>query len=188
VIRSRRRSSQVARAEGAGPLKKETIYPYTPQALVEAGEHCSMTERRADDATRDVEAWLKCEYLSDRVGEVFPGIVAAVTGFGLFVELTDLYVEGLVHVTALANDYYQFDRDHQRLVGERTRVVWQLGDAITVQVVRVDLDERKIDLEPVGQPERTARRGGSGKRSRGPGRSAGKSKSGKGSRSRRRRS
>ena len=74
-----------------------------------------MTERRADDATRDVEAWLKCEYLSEHVGDVFAGVVSAVTGFGLFVELNDIYVEGLVHVTALDNDYYHFDRDHQRL-------------------------------------------------------------------------
>ncbi|MGB0732732.1 MAG: ribonuclease R [Pontibacterium sp.] len=120
---------------------------YDMAQMLQYGEHCSMTERRADDATRDVMAWLKCEYMQSQVGEVYAGSISAVTGFGLFVELDDVYVEGLVHVTALPGDYYQFDAAKQRLVGERTRKKFALGDRVAVQVVRVDLDERKIDFE-----------------------------------------
>jgi ribonuclease R len=145
-------------AEGAQPLAQKAIYPYDEKALQQLGEQCSMSERRADEATRDVMAWLKCEYLQDRVGDVFPGVVTAVTSFGIFVELTDIYVEGLVHVTALANDYYHFDAIKHRLVGERSGAVFQLGDNVTVQVARVDLDDRKIDLELVAGASRGERR------------------------------
>ena len=132
--------------------KDETraIYPYTMTDLVTAGEHCSMTERRADDASRDVQLWLKCEYLRHHIGDEFAGIVATVTRFGIFVELTDIYMEGLIHISALPSDYYHFDQASQRLVGEQTRQTYQLGDAVLVQVARVDLDDRKIDLELVG--------------------------------------
>ena len=109
-----------------------------------------MTERRADDATRDVQLWLKCEYLRHHIGDVFAGVVASVTRFGMFVELTDIYTEGLVHISALPSDYYHFDQASQRLVGEHTRQMYQLGDAVRVLVTRVDLDDRKIDLELVG--------------------------------------
>jgi ribonuclease R len=114
------------------------------------GEQCSMTERRADDATREVDAWLKCEFLKDRIGEEFEGVIAAVTTFGVFVELSDLYIEGLMHISALPGDYYHFDQAKQRLIGERTRQIFQLGGAVTVRVARVDLDDRKIDLELAG--------------------------------------
>nr|VFJ88683.1 MAG: RNAse R [Candidatus Kentron sp. H]VFJ90793.1 MAG: RNAse R [Candidatus Kentron sp. H]VFJ96926.1 MAG: RNAse R [Candidatus Kentron sp. H] len=113
------------------------------------GVHCSFTERRADEATRDVIDRLKCEYIADKVGEVFPGIITGVTSFGLFVELNDIHVEGLVHVTELGKDYYHFDPIHHRLQGERTRRVYRLADTMTVRVVRVDSDQRKIDFEPV---------------------------------------
>jgi ribonuclease R len=126
------------------------------------GEQCSMTERRADDATREVDAWLKCEFLKDRIGEEFEGVIAAVTNFGVFVELSDLYIEGLIHISALPGDYYHFDQAKQRLIGERTRQVFQLGGAVTVRVARVDLDDRKIDLELAGVAP--SRRGRSGKR------------------------
>ena len=112
------------------------------------GKHCSMTERRADEATREVVSWLKCEYMQDKLGQVFPGTISAVTGFGIFVELDDIYVEGLVHVTSLKNDYYAFDAVKHRLVGERGGHVYRLGDKMTVLLARVDLDERKIDFEP----------------------------------------
>jgi len=115
--------------------------------LEELGIHSSFTERRADEATRDVTERLKCEYMVDKVGEIFPGIITAVTSFGLFVEPKDIYVEGLVHVTALDDDYYHFDAVHHRLQGERTRRTYRLADAITVRVVRVDPDQRKIDFE-----------------------------------------
>ncbi len=133
----------------APALPRKKIYPYDLEALLTLGAHCSMAERRADDASRDVMAFLKCEFLQDHVGNEFEGVIAAVTGFGLFVELQDLYIEGLVHISALPQDYYQFDQAHQRLIGERTRRVYQLGDSLRVQVMGVDLDERKIDLAVV---------------------------------------
>ncbi|RMD68665.1 MAG: ribonuclease R [Gammaproteobacteria bacterium] len=124
-------------------------YPYTPAQLENIGDHCSMTERRADEATRDAVDWLKCEYMMDKVGEVFPGIITGVTSFGLFVSLKDIYVEGLAHITTLGNDYYHFDPVKHRLVGERTGRVYRLGDEVKVKVVRVDLDEKEIDFELV---------------------------------------
>ena len=147
VIRSELPSKQVLRVDGASVLKQRAIYPYSPADMAGLCEHCSMTERRADEATRDVVSWLKCEFLRDQVGSVFPGIVSAVTGFGLFIELKELYVEGLIHVTALPHDYYRFEAAQHRLVGERTRKVFGLGDELVVRVVRVDLDNRKIDFE-----------------------------------------
>ena len=122
--------------------------------LVGLGEHCSMTERRADEAVRDAVEWLKCEFMLDKVGQVFEGIITAVTAFGLFVELRGVFVEGLVHVTSLRNDYYQFDPVGHRLHGERSGQVYRLGDRLTVRVVRADLDERKIDFEPVENERR----------------------------------
>jgi len=127
------------------PLEK---FSYSEEEMNRLGKHCSSTERRADDATRDVVSWLKCEYMQDKLGQVFPGRISAVTGFGIFVELDDIYVEGLVHVTSLKSDYYTFDPSKHRLVGERGGCVYRLGDKMTVLVARVDLDERKIDFEP----------------------------------------
>lgn len=137
-------------------------YPYDQARMVQLGEHCSMTERRADDATRDVMAWLKCEFLREHVGETYDGVIAAVVPFGFFVELEGIYIEGLVHISTLAGDYYHHDAAKHRLVGERTSTSFQLGDSVRVQVVRVDLDDRKIDLELVSEPTRRsgARKGG----------------------------
>ncbi|RMF15684.1 MAG: ribonuclease R [Gammaproteobacteria bacterium] len=154
LLRSGKSSKHLVRAKGAPPLTEADEYRYTEADMVVLGEHCSMTERRADDATRDVMAWLKCEYLQDHVGEVYEGIVSAVTGFGLFVELKELYVEGLVHVSSLPGDYYQFDEAQHRLVGERTRQVFCLGDEVKVRVMRVNLAERKIDFELEQAPAR----------------------------------
>jgi ribonuclease R len=128
---------------------KPADFPHTHVELVGLGEHCSMTERRADEAVRDAVEWLKCEFMLDKVGQVFDGIITGVAGFGLFVELRGVFVEGLVHVTSLRNDYYHFDPVGHRLHGERSGQVYRLGDRLTVRVVRVDLDERKIDFEPV---------------------------------------
>jgi len=150
AIRGRSKSAHIERVKGARTLKREKIYPYDIGAMAALGEQCSMTERRADDATREVDAWLKCEFLKDRIGEEFEGVIAAVTTFGVFVELSDLYIEGLMHVSALPGDYYHFDQAKQRLIGERTRQIFQLGGAVTVRVARVDLDDRKIDLELAG--------------------------------------
>ncbi|MGQ3890740.1 ribonuclease R [Legionella sp. CNM-4043-24] len=130
------------------PIEK---FHYSNDDMARLGKHCSSTERRADEATREVVAWLKCEYMQDKLGQVFEGTISAVTSFGVFVELNDIYVEGLVHVTSLKNDYYTFDSVKHRLVGERGGHVYRLGDHITVLVARVDLDERKIDFEPVGK-------------------------------------
>ncbi len=142
-------------------------YPYTRADMQAIGEHCSMTERRADEATRDATDWLKCEYMMDKVGEVYDGRVTGVTGFGIFVVLEGIYAEGLVHITALGNDYYHFDPVHHRLTGERTGRTFRLGDAVRVRVVRVDLDERKIDFELIeAAPERTEQSGGKKKRAR----------------------
>ena len=150
IVRNQPSSKHVKTAESVQPLPKAQIYPYDMAALLGFGEQCSLAERRADEATRDVVAWLKCEYLEDRVGEKFKGVVSAVTSFGLFVELVDIYVEGLVHVSGLTSDYYHFDQAKQRLVGERTRTTFQLGDEVDVTVIRVSLDDKKIDLELAG--------------------------------------
>ena len=129
-------------------------YPYDYARMEQLGEHCSMTERRADDATRDVMAWLKCEFLRDHVGEEYDGIIGAVVPFGFFVELSDIYIEGLVHVSTLSGDYFHHDAVKHRLIGERTAVSFRLGDEVRVRVVRVDLEDRKIDLELVSTPRR----------------------------------
>ncbi|HSC76377.1 MAG TPA: ribonuclease R, partial [Pseudomonadales bacterium] len=147
LVRNRPEVKQVRCADGAPKLPQNKIYPYDDAAMDAFGVQCSSCERRADEASRDVVAWLKCEYLLDHVEETFDGVINAVTSFGLFVELKDIYIEGLVHVTMLKRDYYHFDAAGQRLVGERTREVYRLGDSVQVRVVRVDLDDRKIDLE-----------------------------------------
>jgi ribonuclease R len=128
------------------------------------GDHCSMTERRADDATRDAIDWLKCEYMLDKIGASYRGIISSVTPFGLFVELLEIYVEGLVHVTALGNDYYHYDPAQHRLTGERTRRIYRLGDEVQVRVVQVNLDERKIDFELVARESVLDKRRRKGKR------------------------
>ena len=132
------------------PKKK---FSYQHSDMVSFGEHCSMTERRADEATRDAVDWLKCEYMLDKVGEEFDGMITAVTSFGIFVELDQIFVEGLVHVTSLQNDYYHFDAIKHRLVGERSKKVYRLADQLRVKVVRVNLDDKKIDFELVTDDE-----------------------------------
>ncbi|MDA9004090.1 ribonuclease R [bacterium] len=149
VIRSKVDSIHVKRVPGVKALPKERIYPYSMSDMMALGEQSSVAERRADEATRDVVSWLKCEFLQDHVGDEFEGIVTGVTHFGLFVELKDLYVEGLVHISSLPADYYQFEPAFHRLIGERTRQVFGLGDSLTVRVVSVNLDERKVDFECV---------------------------------------
>lgn len=115
-------------------------------ALAKAGAHCSMTERRADDATNEVKDWLKCEFMMDKVGQEFEGRVSGVTSFGIFVELKDVYVEGLVHISTLPDDYYQFDASKHALMGERTGRMFRIGDSVKILVARVDLDQSQIDF------------------------------------------
>ena len=114
-----------------------------------AGLHCSANERRADEASRDVEAWLKCKYMREHLGEEFGGVVTAATGFGVFVTLDAMYVEGLIHITELGGEYFRFDEARQELRGERTGIRYAIGTRLRVQVSRVDLDGRKIDFRLV---------------------------------------
>jgi ribonuclease R len=125
---------------------KPDEFDYPKSELQNLGEHCSSTERRADEATRDALDWLKCEYMQNKVGETFNGIITSVNSFGVFVELEEIYVDGLVHITALDNDYYHYDPVGHRLTGERTGKVLRLGDPLTIVVAKVNLDERKIDF------------------------------------------
>ncbi|MEI6897122.1 MAG: ribonuclease R [Psychromonas sp.] len=122
-------------------------YHYQHSEMGELGEHCSMTERRADDATRDVSDALKCEYMQDHIGDVMVGTIAAVTNFGFFVRLNDIHIDGLVHVTSLISDYYIFDAGKQTLKGERTGRTYRIGDVLEVKVLSVNLDDKKIDFE-----------------------------------------
>jgi ribonuclease R len=132
---------------------KPATFNYSHHDMIALGEHCSMAERRADEATRDAMLWLKCEYMQDKLGEIFEGVISGVTSFGLFIELTGVYVDGLVHVTSLARDYYHFDPVGHRLTGKRSGKVYRLGDMLRVVVARVDLDERRIDLELSERPK-----------------------------------
>ena len=141
--------------------RKPKSFAYDAVAMQGLGEHCSTTERRADDATRDAIDWLKCEYMLDKVGETYAGIITSTTSFGIFVELQDIYVEGLVHVTALGNDYYHYDPTRHWLMGERSGRIFRLGDQVTVRVVQVNLDDRKIDFEL--SEKATGKRGRKGK-------------------------
>ena len=120
---------------------------YAPGDWSDIGLHCSATERRADEATRDVEAWLKCYYMQDRIGESFAGSISAVVPFGIFVALDDVFVEGLVHVSELGQDYFHFDERAHAMVGERSGARYRLGDRVRVQLMRVDLDQNKIDFK-----------------------------------------
>ena len=131
---------------------------YQPGDWNELGRHCSETERRADDATRDVEAWLKCYYMQDRIGERFEASISGVTGFGVFVVLDTAYVEGLIHISELGSDYFHFDANRHQLLGERTGKSFRLGDRVAVQLVRVDLEQARIDFALADQPKPSRRK------------------------------
>ncbi|MEJ6558919.1 MAG: ribonuclease R, partial [Candidatus Thioglobus sp.] len=116
--------------------------------MIELGANLSVTERRADEASRDVEQWLKCEYMRDKVGDTFNGVISGVAGFGIFIELTDVFVEGMIAMRDMKDDYYNFDDVHHQLKGERTGKVFQLGDKIKIQIVSVNLDDRQMVFAP----------------------------------------
>ena len=118
-----------------------------------------MTERRADDATREVADWLKCEYMQDHVGSEFYGVISSVTGFGLFVRLDDLFIDGLVHISTLENDYYQFDAVKQRLIGENSGMQYRLGDKVHIKVEAVHLDTKMMDFSLVSSARKPRRSG-----------------------------
>lgn len=134
-------------------------YHYQLEEMDVFGAHCSSTERRADDATREVADWLKCEYMQDHVGEEFEGIISSVTGFGFFVRLNDLFIDGLVHISGLANDYYLFDMPKQRLIGENSGMIFRLGDAVKVRVEAVSLEQKQIDFSLISSERKPKRSG-----------------------------
>ncbi|MFM1896073.1 MAG: hypothetical protein RLZZ385_1147, partial [Pseudomonadota bacterium] len=178
MIRAGKGGRHVSKVKGAEAISRQQIYPYSPGQMQGLGETCSFAERRADAASYDVIDWLKCEYIQAHLGDEFPGTVSSVTGFGLFVELDDIYIEGLVHITALDNDYYHFDPVRHQLKGERRGKIYRLGDGVRVKVAAVSLDERKIDLvmagssaaaRPAARDERPDRRGKPGRKGAGGG-------------------
>ena len=149
-------------AKQKGSKRKTTDtggYHYQLEEIDGFGAHCSATERRADDATREVADWLKCEYMQDHVGEEFEGVISSVTGFGFFVRLNDLFIDGLVHISGLANDYYLFDMPKQRLIGENSGMIFRIGDAVKVRVEAVSLEQKQIDFSLISS-ERKPRRSG----------------------------
>ncbi|HHF6545784.1 TPA: ribonuclease R [Haemophilus influenzae] len=150
----------LAKEQGAKRKTTDTGgYHYSFDEMDLLGNHCSMTERRADDATREVADWLKCEYMQDHVGEEFSGVISSVTGFGLFVRLDDLFIDGLVHISTLENDYYQFDAAKQRLIGENSGMQYRLGDKVRIKVEAVHLENKMVDFSLMGS-ERKSRRAG----------------------------
>lgn len=149
-------------AKKKGSKRKTTDtggYHYQLEEMDVFGAHCSSTERRADDATREVADWLKCEYMQDHVGEEFDGVISSVTGFGFFVRLNDLFIDGLVHISGLANDYYLFDMPKQRLIGENSGIIFRLGDAVKVRVEAVSLEQKQIDFSLISSERKPKRSG-----------------------------
>ncbi len=128
---------------------KPGAYAYDIPRMKQLGEITSAHERRAEDATREVEAWLKCQYMEGHIGQEYPGVITGITNFGAFVQIPELQIDGLVHVTSLGNDYYQFDAGSQSLLGERSGRRYRLGDALDIVVARVDLETRRIDFQLV---------------------------------------
>lgn len=134
-------------------------YRYNLEEMLFFGQQCSMAERRADEAVRDVVDWLKSDFMQDHVGEVYQGIISSITNFGFFVRLDDLYIDGLVHVSSLENDYYFYDGARHRLVGETSGYIYRLGDKVTVKVEAVNLEEHKIDFSLISSERKPQRAG-----------------------------
>jgi ribonuclease R len=174
VIHSRTLSDWILRF---GKSSKASYYPYEKLEVMALGEHTSFVERRADAAVYEVLEWIKCDYMSDRVGDIHDGVITGVAKFGFFVELVDVFVEGLIHVSTLAGDYYQYDQPSQTLVGERTGATYGMGDTVSVQVARVNVTERKMDFELISHTPLTSRRKAGGKRAKDKSAPRGKSKS-----------
>ena len=150
----------LAKEQGAKRKTTDTGgYHYSFDEMDLLGNHCSMTERRADDATREVADWLKCEYMQDHVGSEFSGVISSVTGFGLFVRLDDLFIDGLVHISTLENDYYQFDAAKQRLIGENSGMQYRLGDKVRIKVEAVHLENKMVDFSLMGSERKPSRAG-----------------------------
>ncbi|MBM87963.1 MAG: ribonuclease R [Gammaproteobacteria bacterium] len=158
-------SAHLQKKPESAKLSKKTIYPYGDAEMDRFGVACSEAERRADAASYSVIDWLKCEYMLEHVGNDFQGTITSVTSFGLFVELDDIHIEGLVHVAELSNDYYHFDPARHCLEGKRSKQVYRLGDRLEVKVMRVDLEEKQIDLEIKNSRSRNLKENKSKKRS-----------------------
>ena len=148
------------------PAKRHK-YPYDMDAVLQLGEQSSMTERRAEAAGYDLLEWMKCQYIAEHEGDILGGVVSAVTRFGMFVEIDEVFVEGLVHVSNLPGEYYHFDQASQTLVGDRSGVTFGLGDLVTVQVARVDPEERKVDLELISHQPMKRRVAGKNRKKKG---------------------
>lgn len=152
--------SLLARDQGENSIMhNHGSWHYSMQEVLQLGDHCSMTERRADEATRDVADWLKCDFMLDHVGGIFNGIITSITGFGFFVRLDDLFIDGLVHVSTLNNDYYRFDSVGQRLIGESSGYIYRLGDHVVIRVEAIHIDDRKIDFSLVSSARKPRRVG-----------------------------
>ncbi|MDM0044306.1 ribonuclease R [Variovorax dokdonensis] len=160
---AKRLAARVKPPQSRGASKPAVASPQEVQAWEAAGLHCSANERRADEASRDVEAWLKCKYMREHLGEEYGGVVTAATTFGIFVTLDAMYVEGLVHITELGGEYFKFDEARQELRGERTGIRYAIGSRVRVQVSRVDLDGRRIDFRLVREGEELQHRAGKDK-------------------------
>ncbi len=150
----------VKRLKSTAPIHPKKLYPYSKEQMVALGEHCSLLSRRADKANWDVEAWLTCDYMRDAIGDQFEGTITTVTHFGLFIELPDTNIEGLLHITDLDNDYYHYDQNKQRLNAQRSNKAYAIGDRIHVTVAQVDMDQKKIafSLAPARKPKKYARK------------------------------
>jgi len=151
----------VKRVEQAKPLPFKQNYPYQISEILALAEHCSLVARRADEASWEVDAWLKCHYMQTKLGEQFQATISGVNSFGLFVELADIPVEGSIHISALADDFYHFDAAKQRLMGERKAKAYNIGQSISVTLARVDLDQRRIEfvLANLDKKNKSAKRG-----------------------------
>lgn len=143
------RSKRVMTEGTLKPVPRQQILPYNDKQMLELGEHCSMTERRADDASRDVMKWLKCQFMEQHLGSTFSGTISGVTNFGLFVELDDIHIDGLLHIANLGDDYFRFDQNMMLLRGRASGYEFRLGDAVEVRIAAVLTDDRKIDLQLV---------------------------------------
>lgn len=146
LIRTEAHPKHTINQGGLPLIDKEQILPYSAANMAHLGEHCSMAERRAEEASRDVEQWLKCLFMEQHLGSEFSGVISGVTSFGLFVQIDDLFIDGLVHIAHLGQDYYRHDDKLHRLMGEKTGQQFRLGDKVQVQVAAVHVEDRKIDL------------------------------------------
>ncbi|MFT6339834.1 MAG: ribonuclease R [Alcanivorax sp.] len=171
LIRSEGEPNHVDNPGKLPKIPAEKLIPYSQADMVAIGEQCSMTERRADDATRDVVSWLKCQFMESHIGDVFEGVISGVANFGLFIQLNELHIDGLVHVANLDSDYYHFDEVNLTLTGESSGRKFGLGDGVTVRVAAVHTEDRKIDLQlesstpsGKGRPKGGSKKGGGGNR------------------------